>query len=100
MFERTIRHGNRDRFADGTAICNEIARHAQHVALGFIGIDDEASLNHLRTARNLGEKPGYESACARFRQSKFELALIEFREKGSRRAEQSARKVLMRPCWQ
>ncbi len=67
MGQRPLRHRLRGLPAHRAAAREHCGRDAEHLLLGLVGVGDEATLEHVRRAGHLGQRPSYEPAGARLR---------------------------------
>ncbi len=66
MGQGAAHHGAGDVLAHRAVALDQPDRHAEHLALGGVGIGDEATLDHVRGAGNGGERRGHQAAGAGF----------------------------------
>ena len=62
--ERALGHGAGNRLADGAVRGDEVGRHAELLGLGGVGVGDEAALDDVGGAGDLGEQGGDQPAGA------------------------------------
>jgi hypothetical protein len=89
--ECALRHGERHRLADGAVLGQHGLGHAQQLRLRRVGISDEAALDHVGGAGNLGEQPGDQSAGAALRGGELQAAVAQVVEEGGCRRRQLGR---------
>ena len=88
LAERAARHGLGGFAADGAVLAQDVRRHAQHLLLGRVRIGDEAAIEHVGRAGDLGERARHQAAGAGFGGGDFPAAGAGSRQHGDGGGEQ------------
>ena len=82
LVERALGHPLGHRGTDRGAFVDHLAADAEQLALGLLGIDDEATLERVGTARHVGQQRGEQPAGAALRHGERVPVLAQSADEG------------------